>query len=66
MGNIYFFPVSNEALPARFRIHCGGGYSERNFLPEDQGVEPAGICVISSVLGSTLPPQQISLLCDSE
>lgn len=29
-------------------------------------MEPAGICVISSVLGSTLPPQQISLLCDSQ
>lgn len=29
-------------------------------------MEPAGICVISSVLGSTLPPQQISLLHDSK
>lgn len=29
-------------------------------------MEPAGICVISSVLGSTLRPQQISLLRDSQ
>lgn len=29
-------------------------------------MEPAGIRVISSVLGSTLPTQHISLLCDSE